>query len=309
MPRDSNANPPPPQITHENQPTENMLTNPNAPTAVTPAILATMDAGIASMTEGCRQVPRADAELLRRAAKMGDKSETFAREAIELAKNNAHLCPKSLDLEQAEQAIATRDELRIRYLRARFLAETLEVAMQVCGVDAFDAARTAYKSMKMNCRDAALLQLLEHVGRNFRSRRRKVDEAPPESDESVNDAGSAAPVTSDNHSRDSVLVEGRLSSKPLAINRSEPPGGPATAREHDAPLHLVVPPDAHSAHAAGATRGGSQRDGTMAAYRLPKTALPGRSRCVLLRSVWGPRYADVLSPDEVHEGRTPPTMR
>jgi hypothetical protein len=111
---------------------------------------------------------------------MGLKSETFSREALELARQNPHLCPGGLDLEQAEHSMALRDTLLSRYLQARQLAETLEVAMQVCGVDAFDGARTAYKSMKANCRDAALLELIDHLGRNFRSRR-SPEVAQPES--------------------------------------------------------------------------------------------------------------------------------
>ena len=202
-----------------------MITNPHSPASITPAALASLDAGITAMRTGCAELPTADAALLRRAAKMGLKTETFSREAIELARQNPQLCPAGLDLEHAERAMAVRDALLSRYLQARQLAETLEVAMQVCGVDAFDAARTAYKSMKANCRDAALLELINHLGKTFRSRRSEKIDAPEPS----------APV-------DKPTVSGlneptRAEDQP--IKRAS--GGPAAA--HRTSMHLDSAPE------------------------------------------------------------------
>jgi hypothetical protein len=173
-----------------------MITNPHALTDITPEVVATMDTGLAALRSGCAELPTADAALLRRAAKMGLKSETFSREALELARQNPHLCPAGLDLEQAEHSMALRDTLLSRYLQARQLAETLEVAMQVCGVDAFDAARTAYKSMKANCRDAALLELIDHLGRSFRSRRAEKPSEPEQAASTNHAAASPEPGAS-----------------------------------------------------------------------------------------------------------------
>jgi hypothetical protein len=129
--------------------------------------LTAMDGAATTYSTNCDVLPILDPVLVKRLARMGNKTESFSRRAIALGKENIDLLPKGLSLVQAEAALANRDVLLTRWLKMKQITDRLEMAMILCGVDAYNAARSAYRSMKVNTRDAALHALLRDLARTF----------------------------------------------------------------------------------------------------------------------------------------------
>ena len=58
-------------------------------------------------------------EEIKRLAKIGLKTETFAYKALELGKLNIDLLPRNLDLDKLERDVAAREQLAIRFARIK----------------------------------------------------------------------------------------------------------------------------------------------------------------------------------------------
>jgi hypothetical protein len=130
--------------------------------------LTSFDAGITSATTIAETFPTEETATVKRLAKIGMKSESFAREALEVARVAEDLLPRALDLARMERTIANRDAMRLRYTRLRQLLERVEAALILLGVDAYRDGLDVYDALKRHGTDQALREAVYQLGRAFR---------------------------------------------------------------------------------------------------------------------------------------------
>jgi hypothetical protein len=112
-------------------------------------------------------LPTVDPLLLKRSVKMGRKTETFTRRALDLAKQNIDLLPRGIDLAAIDRDMLTREQLLSRYVMVEQLAQSMLAAANLLGSDLYSAGLAAYNAMKANSRDAGLRALLKDLGETF----------------------------------------------------------------------------------------------------------------------------------------------
>ncbi|MCO5398571.1 hypothetical protein [Ralstonia soli] len=79
-------------------------------------------------------------EQRRRAVKMGGKSETFARTAVEVLTNNPNVLPVNFSLPEVRRDLAAFDALRPRFARLEKLYERMSDSQLALGSDLMSAA-------------------------------------------------------------------------------------------------------------------------------------------------------------------------
>lgn len=88
-----------------------------------------------------------DGQQRKRLYKMGNKTEKFCRETLNVLANNRQMVNPTLDLDRALAALALLDGLRPRTLQLQKLVERLRAGLLVLGSDVATAARQGYKDM------------------------------------------------------------------------------------------------------------------------------------------------------------------
>ncbi len=124
----------------------------------------------------CRSIP---ADKRKRLFKLGDQTVAFAYQILELAKNNADLLPRNLDLAAIERDMIAWEQLSDRSLRMRQLAERMEHTTMLVGSDFLGGTLATYKALQLNGKAAGLESVLADIGQRF-LRKRKVTQVPTE---------------------------------------------------------------------------------------------------------------------------------
>src|SRR5689334_16908636 len=91
--------------------------------------LTAYDGAISTAHTKMSSLPEEDAAVVKHLAKIGNKSESFAREALSFAKQHSGLMPRDLDLLNLERTLDNRDTFRDRLAVAKHLVERLEAAI------------------------------------------------------------------------------------------------------------------------------------------------------------------------------------
>ena len=138
--------------------------------------MTTFDTGVTSALTVAETFPSEEASTVKRLAKIGLKSASFAREALDLGKIYEGLLPRDLNLAKMEVTIANRDAIRTRYNKVRQLLEKLEVALVLLGVDAYRDGLDIYNSLKRHGTDQTLQSAVAELGRIFRKTQREVED-------------------------------------------------------------------------------------------------------------------------------------
>jgi hypothetical protein len=76
--------------------------------------------------------------------KMGDKSEAFARKAVEVLNNNPNLLPGNFDLSELRRDLAGFDQLRSRLMRVARIHERMADSQLALGSDVMSATLEGY---------------------------------------------------------------------------------------------------------------------------------------------------------------------
>ena len=140
-------------------------------------ILALIDSSMDTALEQTSDFPSEEAARVKRLAKSGLKSESFAREALDLARLHEELLPRGLDLERLERTIRNRDAIRSRLRKAQQLVQRLQVLSVLLGVDSYSDALDIYHSLKRHGSDQSLQTAVKELGRIFkRGKKEAVEE-------------------------------------------------------------------------------------------------------------------------------------
>ena len=109
----------------------------------------------------------------RRLYKMGNKSESFCRQALTVLDQNRQLVPPSLELDEALTDLVTVDQLRPRLKRIKRLAERMGDSELALGADVAKAARKGYALLRVTGKNQGLEGLHGELAQRFNRRTRK----------------------------------------------------------------------------------------------------------------------------------------
>ncbi|RZI79465.1 MAG: hypothetical protein EOP38_25335 [Rubrivivax sp.] len=112
--------------------------------------------------------------------KMGDKSEAFCRQTLNVLSQNPKLVPEHLDLADAQRDLTDLDALRVRTTRLRLLLGRADDTEMALGSDVMSAALDGYALLKVMGKGSGLEALRQDIGVRFsKAPRAKPDAAVP----------------------------------------------------------------------------------------------------------------------------------
>ena len=144
------------------------IKNRYADTTYAAETLTAFDTAITAASTEFEILPTADTATVERLAKMGLKSGSFAREALDLARLHEDLLPRALSVAKMQATIDNRDLLATRLAQVDHLRERIRVAAVLHGVDAYSDALVVYNSLRRNGTDASLREAVAYLGRIFK---------------------------------------------------------------------------------------------------------------------------------------------
>ncbi len=106
-------------------------------------------------------------EQRRALPKMGDKSEAFCRQTLNVLQQNPQLVPPSLDLAEAQRDLLALDALRSRSSRLRQLMGRVEDTELALGSDVMSASLDGYALLKVLGKGSGLEALRKEMGARF----------------------------------------------------------------------------------------------------------------------------------------------
>jgi hypothetical protein len=110
--------------------------------------------------------------------RMGDKSETFCRQTLNVLAQNPQIVPPSIRLAEAQADLAALDRLRPRLQRLLRLAERASDTEIALGSDAMVCALQGYALLKVAGKNQGLEALRKDLGSRFAKAPRQVDAVP-----------------------------------------------------------------------------------------------------------------------------------
>ena len=109
--------------------------------------LAAIDAALAQLEQRFARLIALDTKDRRRLYKMGNKTEKFCRETLNVLDKNRQLAPPAMDLNGALGALRTIDALRPRSKQILRLAERMRDTELALGAEVATTARQGYNAM------------------------------------------------------------------------------------------------------------------------------------------------------------------
>jgi len=129
----------------------------NAVDAAIDALIAALDPALVALSTEDRQ----------RVVKMGDGSQAFCRQALDVMTENAGLMPRDFDLDEMRRDLASHDALNTRLVRLTRLMEKMRHTDMALGSDAMVAALEGYAFLKAAGKAEGVDALKQLLGRRF----------------------------------------------------------------------------------------------------------------------------------------------
>lgn len=131
------------------------------------AALAAIDAALDALEAQLDGLIDLDADQRRSLPKMGDKSEAFCRQTLNLLALNPQLVPPGLGLAQAERHLSLVDVLRSRAHRLQRLTGRVQDTDIALGSDVMRVSLEGYALLKRMGRGSGLETLRQDIGARF----------------------------------------------------------------------------------------------------------------------------------------------
>ena len=113
--------------------------------------------------------------------KMGDGSEAFVRNAVDVIADNLALLPRGFDLEEMKRDLASHDAMQVRLARLTTLADKSRHTQMALGSDAMVAALDGYNILKRYAESEGFDTLRRTLGKRFAGQGMRGEEALPPS--------------------------------------------------------------------------------------------------------------------------------
>lgn len=140
------------------------------------SLLAELSSLIGQVEERTAMLVALDNDTRRGLTKMGDRSESFVRQALAALDQNREIVPPSLKLDDALADLKAVDQLRPLRQRVAKLLERLEDTEMALGSDAMIAALEGYALLRVSGKSRGLDGLRESLSTRFARQRRAVAE-------------------------------------------------------------------------------------------------------------------------------------
>lgn len=131
------------------------------------ARLITLDRLLTDLENELAGLASMDADKRKSLARMGDKSEAFCRQALNVLEQNPQIVPPSLNLQEARADLDALDRLRPRLHRLRRLTERAQDSETLLGSDVMAAALQGYALLKVAGKNQGLEGLRKSLGSRF----------------------------------------------------------------------------------------------------------------------------------------------
>jgi hypothetical protein len=132
------------------------------------AELADVDAAITMLESRLsRHLIDLSVDERRSLSKMGDKSEAFCRQTLNVLAQNPQVVPASLDLAEAQRDLLALDQLRSRTSRLQQLIGRVEDTETALGSDVMNAALEGYALLKVLGKGSGLEGLRRDMAARF----------------------------------------------------------------------------------------------------------------------------------------------
>ena len=116
---------------------------------LTSADLAAVDGALKTLEDRLASLIDLTPVQRRTLVKMGDKSEAFARKAVEVLNNNPNVLPGNFDLAELRRDLAGFDQLRGRLVRVARIHERMADSQLALGSDVMSATLEGYAFLKV----------------------------------------------------------------------------------------------------------------------------------------------------------------
>lgn len=140
---------------------------------------ATVDQAITALTNALEPALVAlSADRRKRVVKMGDGSEAFCRQALDVMSENAGLMPRNFDLDEMRLDLEAHDALNTRLVRLSKLMEKAHDTETALGSDVMVAALEGYAYLKTAGKGEGVEALRKLLGKRFDNSGRKAEAEP-----------------------------------------------------------------------------------------------------------------------------------
>jgi hypothetical protein len=116
---------------------------------LTSADLAAVDGALKTLEDRLASLIDLTPVQRRTLVKMGDKSEAFARKAVEVLNNTPNVLPGNFDLAELRRDLAGFDQLRSRLVRVARIYERMADSQLALGSDVMSATLEGYAFLKV----------------------------------------------------------------------------------------------------------------------------------------------------------------
>lgn len=134
---------------------------------LTDAQLSAIDQALFDLELQLTELIALDVDKRRSLARMGDKSETFCRQALNVLAHNPQIVPPSLKLADGQADLAALDRLRPRLQRLQRLTERASDTEIALGSDVMNVALQGYALLKVSGKNQGLEGLRKELGARF----------------------------------------------------------------------------------------------------------------------------------------------
>lgn len=117
----------------------------------------------------------------RRLVKMGDGSEAFCRQSLDVARENASILPRNFDIEEVARDLEAHDALNTRIVRLQQVLEKMRDTETALGSDVMSASLEAYAYLKTSGKGEGVETLKKMLGRRFDNNGPRPDAGDPPS--------------------------------------------------------------------------------------------------------------------------------
>lgn len=136
------------------------------------AVVAELGTLVGQVEERTAMLVALDNDTRREITKMGERSESFVRQALAALDQNREIVPPSLKLDEAMADLKAVDQIRPLRQRVARLLERLEDTEMALGSDAMSAALEGYALLRVSGKSRGLDGLRESLSTRFNRTRK-----------------------------------------------------------------------------------------------------------------------------------------
>ncbi len=140
--------------------------------------LTAIDAALATLEAEFAQLIALTPERRRQLNKMGDKSEAFCRQAVDVLEMNPGVTPRNFEHDTLRRDLTALDALRPRMMRVSKLQQRLTDTEMALGSDLIVTAFEGYAYLKVAGKGEGLDQLRKMMAERFNHGPRQESEEP-----------------------------------------------------------------------------------------------------------------------------------